>query len=259
MSWLYKYFRLVMGETYPILRLHDATLQLSGTGATLRLASGATVNEFSTDGTLAGDSDTAVPTEKAIKAYVDASPAGAVTLAGVQSLTNKNIDFAGATGRADTGLTIFSYGTMDVPKTITSTADIVPFQMYMQSTTDSLAGSSLINAYLKTENTTIDQPTPISSRLAPVMLASASEHGVSPSPPGGRHAGPNSATDCPALNANTRSTAYSGRTAMKASTAMASPAEMSSCATSAAQESMNAAPTMASPRSSAAAGWLSST
>ena len=30
--------------------------------------------------------------------------------------------------------------------------------MYMQSTTDSLAGSSLINAYLKTENTTIDQP-----------------------------------------------------------------------------------------------------
>jgi len=33
---------------------------------------GATINEFSTDGTLAGDSDTAVPTEKAVKTYVDA-------------------------------------------------------------------------------------------------------------------------------------------------------------------------------------------
>jgi hypothetical protein len=37
----------------------------------LTLASGASVNEFSTDGTLAGDSDDAVPTEKAVKTYVD--------------------------------------------------------------------------------------------------------------------------------------------------------------------------------------------
>jgi hypothetical protein len=34
-------------------------------------AGGATVSEFSTDGTLGGDSDTAVPTEKAVKTYVD--------------------------------------------------------------------------------------------------------------------------------------------------------------------------------------------
>lgn len=37
------------------------------------LTSGATVNEFSTDGTLAGNSDSAVPTEKAVKTYVDSS------------------------------------------------------------------------------------------------------------------------------------------------------------------------------------------
>jgi len=37
----------------------------------LKLASGATINELSTDGTLAGDSDTAVPTEQAVKTYVD--------------------------------------------------------------------------------------------------------------------------------------------------------------------------------------------
>lgn len=38
----------------------------------LTLASGASVNEFSTDDTLAGNSDDAVPTEKAVKTYVDA-------------------------------------------------------------------------------------------------------------------------------------------------------------------------------------------
>jgi len=40
-------------------------------GGSLTLASGASVNEFSTDGTLGGDSDTAVPTEQAVKTYVD--------------------------------------------------------------------------------------------------------------------------------------------------------------------------------------------
>ena len=37
----------------------------------LQLASGARVDEFSTDGTLADDSDTALPTEAAVKTYVD--------------------------------------------------------------------------------------------------------------------------------------------------------------------------------------------
>jgi microcystin-dependent protein len=36
----------------------------------LALAAGATVNEFSIDGTMAGNSDAAVPTEKAVKTYV---------------------------------------------------------------------------------------------------------------------------------------------------------------------------------------------
>jgi hypothetical protein len=56
------------------------TLNVDGTatigGATtlstsLALASGATVSEFSTDGTMAGNSNTAVPTENAVKTYVD--------------------------------------------------------------------------------------------------------------------------------------------------------------------------------------------
>ena len=39
----------------------------------LRLPLGAAVSEFSTDGTLAGNADNAVPTEKAVKTYVDAA------------------------------------------------------------------------------------------------------------------------------------------------------------------------------------------
>jgi hypothetical protein len=46
---------------------------------------GATANEFSIDGTLAGNSDTAIPTEKAVKTYVDGQ--NSVT----QTLTNKTI------------------------------------------------------------------------------------------------------------------------------------------------------------------------
>ena len=38
---------------------------------TLGLSTGTTINEFSIDGTLAGDSDDAVPTEQAVKTYVD--------------------------------------------------------------------------------------------------------------------------------------------------------------------------------------------
>jgi len=49
---------------------------LTGTVVTastnLTLAAGATVTEFSIDGTLGGNSDAAVPTEKAVKTYVDA-------------------------------------------------------------------------------------------------------------------------------------------------------------------------------------------
>lgn len=48
----------------------DGTISVAA-GHTLALPSGTTVNEFSIDGTLAGNSDDAVPTEKAVKTYVD--------------------------------------------------------------------------------------------------------------------------------------------------------------------------------------------
>ncbi len=45
---------------------------------------GAEINEFSTDGTLAGNSDLAVPTEKAVKTYVDTAVVGGATIKGVE-------------------------------------------------------------------------------------------------------------------------------------------------------------------------------
>lgn len=47
-----------------------------GKFTTLQVTSGATINEFSTDGTLAGDSNSALPTEQAVKTYVDSQISG---------------------------------------------------------------------------------------------------------------------------------------------------------------------------------------
>jgi hypothetical protein len=52
--------------------------QFDSDGLTLQL--GTSVNEFSTDVTLAGDSDDAVPTEKAVKTYVDSQIGGQANL-----------------------------------------------------------------------------------------------------------------------------------------------------------------------------------
>ena len=78
----------------------DGTITLSTpqdihTGASPTFAGLTVVNavdEFSTDGTLAGDSDTALPTEKAVKTYVDAQ------------VTAQDLDFAGDSGTGSVDL-----------------------------------------------------------------------------------------------------------------------------------------------------------
>jgi len=74
--------------------------------ASITLNAGATIDEFSTDGTLAGDSDTALPTEKAVKTYVDNSPGGDVTAAA--NLADNTIvrGDGGAKGVQDTNVSI---------------------------------------------------------------------------------------------------------------------------------------------------------
>ncbi len=58
-----------------IVRKSGGNMTIEGTTFTptgdITLGSGTNVNEFSIDGTLAGDSDDAVPTEKAVKTYAD--------------------------------------------------------------------------------------------------------------------------------------------------------------------------------------------
>jgi hypothetical protein len=77
--------------------LDASAFNLSGLES-LRLGSvggliGAAVGEFSTDGTLSQNSDTKVPTQKAVKTYVDAeittlnSVSGNVTVAGISTVT----------------------------------------------------------------------------------------------------------------------------------------------------------------------------
>src|SRR4029450_1736201 len=68
-------------------------------------------------------------------------------------------------------------------------------------------------------NTISDQPMPISSRFAPVMLASTSEQLEAPSAPGALQLAPYCSTSLPPFQANTNPTAYSGRTPLRAKTA----------------------------------------
>jgi len=96
---------------------------------------GPSVDELSTDGTLEGGSDTAVPTEKAIKAYADTkyrqqtpsasedksgasvAPAFASALTIQWALTANLTSFAAATGLADgeTGMVLITIGAYSLP------------------------------------------------------------------------------------------------------------------------------------------------
>ena len=59
--------------------------------ADLKLKTGATISEFSTDSTLAGNSDTAVPTEKAVKTVTDANTSSINTNTSAINVSQQNI------------------------------------------------------------------------------------------------------------------------------------------------------------------------
>ena len=89
----------------------------------LTLASGTNINEFSTDGTLAGDSDNAVPTEAAVKTYVDAGDAA--TLASANAYTDAAV--AGIhEEHCDTGLAVAAgIGTVAVVGAVVAATEVV--------------------------------------------------------------------------------------------------------------------------------------
>jgi hypothetical protein len=70
-------------------------MDLSPSGVLLE--NGVRVDEFSDDGTLADDSDTAVPTEKAVKTYVDSLVQGAIVLQSDWDADTNSPDISGTT------------------------------------------------------------------------------------------------------------------------------------------------------------------
>lgn len=89
---------VVIDDSANVTGVNDLTVTGSLSSADLTINSTQTINEISIDGTLAGDSDSAVPTEAAVKEYVDTGLAGKV--AGPVSATDSAFAlYDGTTGK----------------------------------------------------------------------------------------------------------------------------------------------------------------
>jgi hypothetical protein len=105
---------------------------------------GATINEFSTDGTFADNSDSAVPTEKAVKTYVDGKVAASGTIKVGSSPNISKVEVNGTGAATDTidfdinGSTIAQLGAqyLFVPKGDTASRPSVPVAGYIRYNTD---------------------------------------------------------------------------------------------------------------------------
>ncbi|WP_452220869.1 hypothetical protein [Lacinutrix salivirga] len=109
-------------------------MTLSNTG--LALFDGTRVNEFSTDGTLAGNSNIAIPTERAVKSYVDNALSAngektivipAVSFTGNQSLTFVNYVNFGAYAQKTS-----SNGYLVAPLTLPEGATVTSMTFYLR-------------------------------------------------------------------------------------------------------------------------------
>jgi hypothetical protein len=90
----------------------------------LKLRTGTSINEFSTDVNLAGDSDDAVPTEKAVKAYVDASVPTSVATA--TTATNVNLTSL-ANDSSDTGPKYLTFSDVNSGSQSLETQDLLKY------------------------------------------------------------------------------------------------------------------------------------
>lgn len=114
---------------------------------------GVPINEFSIDGTLSGDSDTAVPTEKAVKSYVDAAVGDAVKL----NIVHTSSDTTATIG--DVVLVNTSSGDVNVQLEATGTGKIVVYKNSNDTNKINInpaSGSMLDNSFA---GTTIDYGT----------------------------------------------------------------------------------------------------
>jgi len=105
---------------------------------------GATINEFSTDGTFADNSDSSVPTEKAVKTYVDGKVAGSGTIKVGASPNISKVEVSGNGAATDTidfdinGSTVATIGKeyLMVPQGTTAERPGSPTDGYIRYNTD---------------------------------------------------------------------------------------------------------------------------
>lgn len=90
---------ILMFNTFIFAGTGDMVIEGKPITGTLGFDTGTTIDEFSTDGTLAGDSNNAVPTEGAVKTYADALDLTEddVTLTDVQTATTSDFHNIGGT------------------------------------------------------------------------------------------------------------------------------------------------------------------
>jgi len=130
------------------------TLDINGT---LSLLNGTSINEISTDSTLAGNSNDAVPTEKAIKAYIDALEARlavledyflpTLTTTTISSLTGTSAS-SGGNVTSDGGLGVTVYGVCWSTSPNPTTANSITTDGSGTGTfTSSLTGLTIPNTY----------------------------------------------------------------------------------------------------------------
>jgi len=152
----------------------------------LKLETGADVTEFSTDGTLADDSDDAVPTEKAVKTYVDGELAGVSADAVVKAITQNTHGFSVGDwlrhngtiyvlAKADSASNAESIG---VVSTVTDTNN---FDLTTEGYVTGLSGLTAGEAHFLDESTagdiTATAPIGESEIVKPVLIADSTTSG----------------------------------------------------------------------------------
>jgi hypothetical protein len=85
-------------DAFNLSGLQELTLGEIGLGST-----GATISEFSTDGTFTANSDNIVPTQKAIKTYITSQIGGGAATLNVNSITAGQIQISGQEITTTTG------------------------------------------------------------------------------------------------------------------------------------------------------------
>ena len=124
----------------------DSSSKTQVTAGKFKLASGTDINEFSIDTDLAGNSDDAVPTEKAVKAYVDGKlgnftfSGDTVKTSGSTMTLDPSTDGAGGTVKIEGNLTVTGTTTTINSNTVSVGDSIVQLNTDLPHSTDAADG-----------------------------------------------------------------------------------------------------------------------